>query len=185
VHSAVLPEGQLVEGQLAPLHVTSHAHESLQSTLLHALAALQSTVQRPSPHSIEEHALVEQLMSHDRASRQSIDEHAPGLVQAIVHAKSSGHSIELHWPLEVHWMLQVRSPRLQPALHSPGQSVTMQNPPEQVRPSVHCSVTVQARSSDFVVMRQLARLATPAAIRNVLTAAPSGSASRRPRPAPV
>jgi hypothetical protein len=174
VHSAVLPEGQRVDGQFWPLHATSHRHESLQSTLLHALGALQSTVHGPSPQSIEEHAFVVQVIAHAAASRQSIDEHASGLVHEIVHAKPLGHSTELQSLSPPQSIRQVSLSRLQPALQMLGQSSSKtQNPSWHVRPSLQSAVTEHAKSLDRASTRQLASAPIAAASRNRVTGAPS------------
>jgi len=102
------PVGQLTRPQL-PVQVAMHEHESAQSTAPQELFPVQVTVHAPSLHSMSSHALdplhviwhaassapqsmlphacaALQVMSHDVASPQSIDEHAPPVGQLIVQA---------------------------------------------------------------------------------------------------
>jgi len=102
------PAGQVNAPQV-PVQVAMHEHESAQSRVPHALLPVQLTVHAASLHSMLSHALVPvhaiwhavspmpqsmlpqafgalQVMAHDAASRQSIDEHAPPVGHRIAQA---------------------------------------------------------------------------------------------------
>jgi len=102
------PAGQVIAPQV-PVQVAMHEHESRQSTVPHAPLPVQFTEQAaplhsmlsqaldpvhviwhavsPVPQSMLPHAFgALQVMVHDAASRQSIDEHAEPEGQLIVHA---------------------------------------------------------------------------------------------------
>lgn len=132
-----------VPQELVP-QLARHEHESLQSMLPHPLVPVQLTVHAPSPQLMLSHALplphaivqlvwpVPQSMSphefdgpqvimHDAASLQSIDEHAPELLHVMVQSKPLGQSTPPLQPGPGQLTRQLLVITLQPPLHSLGQ----------------------------------------------------------------
>jgi hypothetical protein len=143
------PEGQLIEPHWPVVQVDLHEHESVQSTSPQALVPVQATehaaslhctssqalvpahvtwhVALPLPQSIAPHAFVAvQLITHDRASEQSMSLQDPFEAQLIVQSKPDGQSTLPQFLPCWQTTLQVRAVRLQPPLQSDGQFSTTQ-----------------------------------------------------------
>lgn len=184
--SAHATSAQVTDEQPPPLHVTSQAHESLQSTalqellprqvtwhapspqltLLHEFVPLQLTVHLASslPQSIEPHVFgLAHWIVHDAASLQSTELQAPLELQAIVQAYPLGHATSLQVPSALQLMLQVRAGALHPPVHSAGQVGTTQYPTDvsQVRPPPSAAQSSSRSHAKSFALRSTRQLAAP------------------------
>jgi hypothetical protein len=159
------------------LHVTSHAHDPLQSMPPeHALFAEHMTLHAPPPQSMFPHACaVVQSMSHDLAPEQSIELHACAFEQLNVHAKPAGHTSEKQFAALEQSTSQVIASRSQDVHRTSGPAIGhcgpsgaasiafpgRQKPSWQTRPSGQLgSVVLQVRSSERRCTKHAASITT-------------------------